>query len=303
MNFDIGEILSTAFKITWKHKIMWLFSALPALLSFIIFPFVFVPVFLMNQGSFSGLFFMDSPLYGILFFGLMIIIGLLSYVLYGISSSAVILGSIRAEGGAEQFAFNELFNDSKPYWWRVMGVILLIGLGFFIVFAVIFGCFALLGAMTAGLGFICLQPLMLLMYPLMMVLYGIIEISQVGVVADELSVPDSIRRGWELVRANFWRVMLISLIVYFGISLLSAIIMLPLMSPLFLIPILLDNGMTDFNPRTMMLFMGGFSLIFIPVMGLIQGITLTFMKSTYTLVYLRLTKSQDNAPVVLEENA
>ena len=86
-------------------------------------------------------------------------------------------------------------------------------------------------------------------------------------------------------------------------TLLSFIIFPFVFVPVFLIPILLDNGMTDFNPRTMMLFMGGFSLIFIPVMGLIQGITLTFMKSTYTLVYLRLTKSQDNALVVLEENA
>lgn len=303
MNFDFGEILSSAFKITWKHKILWVFSALPTLVSFIIFPLVFVPIFFMDQGSFGDPFFMDSPLYGILFIGFMIFISLLSYVLYGISSSAVILGSIRAEGGAEQFVFSGLFNDSKPYWWRVMGVLLVIGLGFFVIFAVIFGCFALLGAVTAGLGFICLQPLMLLMYPLMMVIYGIIEVSQVGAVADELSVTDSIRRGWDLVRANFWRVMLISLIVYFGMSLLSGIVMLPLMSPLFLIPFFMDSGMSEFNPRTMMLFMGGFSLIFIPVMGIVQGITLTFMKSTYTLVYLRLTKSQDNSPVVLEENA
>jgi hypothetical protein len=54
----------------------------------------------------------------------------------------------------------------------------------------------------------------------------------------------------------------------------------------------------------MMLFMGGFSLLFIPVMGIVQGFSLTFMKSAYTLVYLRLTKPQDdNAPVVLEANA
>jgi hypothetical protein len=303
MNFDFGEILSSAFKITWKHKILWLFSALPILLSFIIFPFVFVPIFFMDQGSFSDPFFLDSPLFAILFMVVMIFISLLSYVLYGISSSAVILGSIRADGGAEKFSFRELFNDSKPYWWRVLGVLLLIGLGIFAVFAVIFACFTLIGAVTMGLGFICLQPLMLLMYPLMMVIYGIIEVSQVGVVADELSVTDSIRRGWELVRANFWRVMLISLIVYFGISLLSGIIMLPLMSPLFLIPFFMESGTSQFNPRTMMLFMGGFSLLFIPVMAIVQGFGLTFMKSAYTLVYLRLTKPQDNTPVVLEENA
>jgi hypothetical protein len=138
------------------------------------------------------------------------------------------------------------------------------------------------------------------MYPVMLVLYGFIEESQVGVVVDNLGVTDAIKRGWELVRANFWRIVLISLIVYFGIGFLSSIVMLPLMSPFFFIPFLMEGGRFEITPRTMTLFMGGFSLVFIPVMAFIQGIAITFMKSTYTLVYLRLTRRQDNAPVVLE---
>jgi len=303
MNFDFGEILTSAIRITWKHKILWVFSALPVLLSFLILPMMFVPIFFMDESSYSTPFFIEEPIYIAVFVVFSIIVSLLSYVLYGISSSAVMLGVMRADGGSESFTFSELFNDSKPYWWRVLGVMLLIGFGVFAVFAVIFMCFAALGAVTAGIGFICLQPLMLLMYPLMLILYGIIEESQVAVIADELGVTDAIRRGWELVRANFWRVVLISLIAYFGVTFLSGIVMFPLMSPFFLIPFFMDSGASDFNPRTMMLFMGGFSLFFIPVMALVQGITLTFLKSTYTLVYLRLTKSQDNAPVVLETNA
>jgi len=303
VNFDFGEILSSALRTTWKHKILWVFNALPALLSLLIFPLMFVPVFFIDEGSYRTLLFVEEPTYIVVFVVLSIVITLLSYVLIGVSSSATILGVMRADGGKESFTFSELFNDSKPYWWRVLGVMLLIGFGVFAFFAVIFMCFAAFGTVTAGLGFICLQPLMLLMYPLMLILYGIIEESQVAVIADELGVTDAIRRGWELVRANFWRVVLISLIAYFGVTFLSGIVMFPLMSPFFLIPFFMDSGTSEFNPRTMMLFMGGFSLIFIPVMALVQGITLTFLKSTYTLVYLRLTKPQDNAPVVLEEKA
>ncbi|HSG43073.1 MAG TPA: hypothetical protein VLA72_07950, partial [Anaerolineales bacterium] len=94
---------------------------------------------------------------------------------------------------------------------------------------------------------------------------------------------------------------LISLVVFLGIGFLTSIVMFPLMSPFFLIPFFMDSGIAEPSPRTMMLFMGGFSLIFIPVMAFVQGIALTFMKSTYTLVYLRLTKSQENAPVLLEQ--
>jgi hypothetical protein len=162
---------------------------------------------------------------------------------------------------------------------------------------------AAIGAVTMGLGFICLQPLMLLLYPLMLVLYGVIEESQVAVIVDSLGVTDAVRRGWELVKSNFWRITLISLIVYLGIGFLSSIVMLPLMSPFFLIPFLMSNGQFQITPRTMMLFVGGFSLIFLPIMALIQGITITFLKTTYTLVYMRLTRSQDNTPVVLETNA
>jgi len=180
----------------------------------------------------------------------------------------------------------------------------LIGLGVSVVFTVFFGCMAAVGAVTMGLGFICMQPLMLLLYPLMLVLYGIIEESQVAVIADGLGVTDAIRRGWELVRANFWRITLMSLIVYLCIGFLSSIIMLPLMSPFFLIPVFMSNGQFQIDPRTMMLFMGGFSLIFLPIMAFIQGITITFLKATYTLVYLRLTvKPQDAAPEIPETNA
>lgn len=303
MNFDFSEILSRAFQITWKHKVLWVFSALPVLLSFLIFPLMFVPMFFMDQGSFNNPFFINEPIYVVLFVVLSIVVSLLSYVLYGISSSAVMLGAMRADEGAARFTFKELFNDSKKYWWRVLGVLLLIGLGVSLVFMVIFGCLALFGAVTIGIGFICAFPLMLLLYPAMMVLYGIIEESQVAVIADDLGVTEAIKRGWELVRANIWRIVLISLIVYFGISILSSIVMLPLMSPFFFLPFIMDSGVSEFNPRTMMMFMGGFSLLFFPVMALVQGIGITFLKTTYTLVYLRLTKPQDNVSVVLEENA
>jgi len=271
--------------------------------SFLVFPIMFIPLFFLEEGSNNAPFFVESPVYGVLFFLFFIFVFLISYVLYGVSSSAVVLGVMRADGDVEHFTFRGLLNDSKPYWWRVLGVMLLIGFGVSLFFLVIFGCMSIFGAVTIGLGYICMLPLMLLMYPVMLALYGIIEESQVAVIVDELGVTDAIRRGWELVRANFWRIVLISLVVYLGIGFLSTIVMLPLMSPFFFIPFLMDSGQFDPSPRTIMLFMGGFSLLFFPIMALIQGIGITLLKSTYTLVYLRLTRSQENTPVVLEENA
>lgn len=302
MNFDFGEILTRAGQITWKHKILWLFSALPVLLSFLIFPLVFLPIFLTDFDSYNQPFFVDQPIYILLFIGFSFFISILSFALSIISSSSVTLGVVQVEGGAEKLETAKLFEDGRKFWVRILGVMLLVGLAVSLVFLVIFGCMTLFGALTMGLGFICMQPLFLLMYPLMLVLYGIIEESQAAVIVDDLGVTDAIQRGWELVRANFWRILLISLIVYLGISILGGIVAIPFMIPFFFLPFFME-GSSGFDMRTVMLITGGFTLLLLPVMALVQGIGMTFLKTTYALVYLRLTKPRHEAPVVIEANA
>jgi len=288
MDFDFGEILTRALKITWKHKVLWLFSAMPTIMSFLFVPFMFLPIFFSETDPYREPFFVDQPVYVLLFIGFSLFISALSVVLYGISSSAVTLGVLQVDGGTEKLGTGKLFEDSKPYWWRVLGVLLLIGIGISFIFMVVFGCMTMIGTVTVGLGFICMMPLFLVIYPIMMVLYGFIEISQAAVVVDDIGVTDAIRRGWELVKVNFWRILLISFIVYMGIRILSSIIVLPFMTPFFFFPFLMEGGQFEPNPRTMMLFIGGFSLILFPVMAFIQGVTITFLKSTYTIVYLSL---------------
>ena len=300
MNFDFGEVLSRSFQIAWKHKILWAFSALPMLVSFLIFPVVFVPIFFMQDGSFGNSSFIENPLVVLSFILFSVVVSIISYALYGIASSSVILGVVRADEGAERFTFNELLTESRSYWWRVLGVMLLVGFGVGLAFTIIFGCMMLFGAVTVGIGFICIQPLFLLMYPLMMVLYGFIEESQVAVVAEDLGVTDAVRRGWELMRANFWRILLISLIVYLGLGVISSVIMLPFMSPMFAIPFFMDGGQFEPTSRTILLIMSGFGCIFFPVMAFIQSIFMTFLKSAYTILYLRLTRYQDDALVSVD---
>jgi len=269
-------------------------------LSFIIFPLVFGPMMFMGENGFSDFAAEAGAVFAGGFFFLFLFLGLVSYALYGVGSSALVLGVMRVESGTERLTFGELFNDSKPYWMRVLGVMLLIGLTVGLVFTVIFGCLALFGAVTL-VGFICVTPLMLVMYPLMLVLYGIIEESQVAVVASDLNVTDAIRRGWELVRDNFWGVFLASLVGYLGVTLLSSVLMVPMMMPSFAIPFMMDTQGTTPDPRTMMTLLTGFMCIFFPVMALVQGIGITFLKTTYTLIYIRVVKPvSDNTPMSIE---
>ena len=138
----------------------------------------------------------------------------------------------------------------------------------------------------------------------MLVVYAFMEQSQAAVVADEMGVIQAIVKGWELLRSNFWRLMLVSLIVYVGVGIVSGILIIPFMIPFFSVPFLIESSFFDTGPRSFGLIMAGFMLLLLPVMTFVQGITITFMKSAYVLVYLRLTRPRDdNAPIALETNA
>lgn len=43
MNFDPGEVLSYAWQITWKHRVLWLIGILSGFLVSIMFPVLFSP--------------------------------------------------------------------------------------------------------------------------------------------------------------------------------------------------------------------------------------------------------------------
>ncbi|MCI0608353.1 MAG: hypothetical protein L0Z71_04750 [Anaerolineae bacterium] len=238
----------------------------------------------------------EEPLFIALFVAVNIVISLLGFVLYAVGTSSVMLGILRSEEGIAQLHFQELFNDGRKYLWRILGVMLLISLGVSAIFFALFACMALFGAVTAGIGFICIQPLFIILYPIMMLLYAVIEQSQAAVVADDMGVVDAITRGWNLVKENFWRFLLISLVIYIGLTLISSIIMLPFMVPFFFIPFLIENPQFDLSSQSIILFVAAFSMILLPVMALVQGITITFMKAAYMLLYLRLTRGSTSQP-------
>ena len=303
MNFDLGEILTRAFHITWKHKVLWLFSALPVLVGFLIIPIFIIPIFFSGVDSRGNPVIFENPIFIVLFIVFNIFISILSFLLYALSASSVTLGILRVEEGSEILNFQGLFRDGMKYFVRILGVGLLIGVGISLVFTAIFFVMALFGIVTMGIGFICVQPLIILMYPLMMVLYAFIEQSQAAVVADDMGVTQAIAKGWELLKADFWRLMLISLIIYLGVGIVTSVILTPFMLPFFFLPLLFETSFFESGPQSFGLAMIIFMLIFLPVLALVQGVTITFMKSAYVLVYLRLTRTQDNAPILPESNA
>ena len=300
MNFDIGEVLSRAIQITWKNKSLWLFSALPVAVNFLIFPVMILPMIFFGTDSRGQPILFENPIFIIFFMLFAVAISVLTFVLYTAGTSSLTLGIVNVANGEEGLPFRELLKQGMKYFPRILGVGLLVGVTVSVVFTAIFFGMAAFGAVTAGLGFICIQPLFILLYPLMMLLYALIEQSNAAVVADDLGVTNAISKAWNLTKSNFWRILLVSLIIYFGVSVVSGIVVLPFMIPFFFFPFLFtDPSQIEASMRTFGWIMLAFGAILLPVMSLVQGVAITFMKSAYVLVYLRLTRPS-NQPVPAE---
>jgi len=63
-----------------------------------------------------------------------------------------VTGAVKGDTGVERLTFGELFESVKPFFWRVFGLNLLLGLVFLFV-AVVFGIgFGIISVLTFGLG-------------------------------------------------------------------------------------------------------------------------------------------------------
>jgi hypothetical protein len=78
------------------------------------------------------------------------------------------------------------------------------------------------------------------------------------------------------------------IVIYFGMNILISLIMFPLMIPMsFFIMRNLEAGM-NFNRMMQMQLV--FGIVVFPLMALVQGVALTYMKSAMIVMYLRLTR-------------
>lgn len=303
MNFDFGEVLARAGQITWKYKNLWLggiviglIGMFPALISFIFAPSLF---------SFADPSEMNSQFPAIWLINILsILVSILSIPLYVIGMTVPSLGTLQLERGSEKLNFGELIRGTLPYFWRVLGVFLLIGLSGFLVAIVFMGCTGVLSMVTFGLASICG---LIFFIPLGMLIFAFIEQGMAAVLVDNLGVSSALQRAWELIKENLGVMVLMSLIIYLGSAIVSMIISIPVMIPMFGYMTNMMQSMgsePDFQSfdrlfRNMM----GWMLAFSPLYAIFQGILIAFTQSAWTLTYVRLTKPQVNAPVTLEANA
>jgi hypothetical protein len=322
MNFNFGEVLSRAWQIIWKHKVLWIFGIFAGCSR--------------GSGNFRGnssgggggnggvgqlppelmrvFQFIQQNLVTFIVAGCIIalLIWAITIFLSTIGKVGLIRGTFQAEGGTEKLIFGQLFSESMPYFWRVFGLSLIVAIPILIVFAaliagvVAFAISASNGNDAARVGIFGMVPLLIgcicLLVPVMFVVGMIIRQAENAIVLEDLPVLPAISRGWDVFRANLGPIILMAIILFVLGLVVGLIIAIPVLAVV--VPAAITFALGNQQNWTPMIFAGICLCLYIPVVWLLNGILTAYTESAWTLTYMRLTaKPQDNAPVVLEANA
>jgi len=298
---DFGRILSRAWGILWKHRALWIFGILagcgssgnnaPNLQASFRedMPLKWQPYFRLDIPDWQA-----ALIVGVVLLVVLVLV-VLAIFLSTMGRIGLIRGTRQVEDGETSLPFGELFSGSLPYFWRVFGLNLLVGIVVFIL-VIMFLLLALFGTvLTFGLLLLCLIPIICLLAPLSWFLSIIVEQSIIAIVVDDLGVTEGLQRGWEVVRGNVGPVIVMGLILFLGVGLIGGFIIgLPVV--FIIIPAVL--GAIADTPRAFGggLMIAGVCLVgYIPVWIFLNGMLRGYIETAWTLTYLELT-GRSSAP-------
>ncbi len=312
MSFDFGEVLTRAWQIIWKHKILWIFG---------IFAgcargggsggggggggggdqgFTNRPEFgyQMEQFFNEASRWIEQHIWVIVLIAVAIILLVLIAIFLGtLGRIGLIRGTYQAETGAQSLVFGPLFRESLPYFWRVFGLSFLIGLAFLILFIPLI----LFGILTAGVGLICLLPLICILIPVSWAVMAVIEQSNAAIVIENLGIMDGLRRGWGICKSNLGTMIIMALILWIGSAIVGVIIAIPIIATVFVAVVGLAANQGNMNIG--LIIAGLCFVIYLPVLIVLSGILTAYVQSAWTLTFMRLANTPEKTPATSPVNA
>ena len=332
MKINIGEILTKAWKITWKFKVLWIFGILAGCAGGNSSQFNFSGNGGGGSGGSSG---NNSQLpeafrqfqnmrpelafrqflgqYMAIIVGVTLLLCALWFLFFFLGimgKTGLIKGANKADIGAERMGFGELWTESIPYFWRMFGLRLLIGLPIFLLVVILlvgmgFAGFSAysgglsgggLGALFLGLAGIFVA-VMCVLGILGLIIGMIVKQAENAIVLENLGVLQGLVRGWQVFTSNLLSVILIALILGVIGWVTSLLVALPLLAILF--PVIMGIAVTGAKSYVLPLVIGGGCVVlYLPVLLTLGGILHSYTQSAWTLTFRRLTISP--APVSVD---
>ncbi len=310
MNFNYGEVLSKAWQIIWKFKILWVFGILASCSR--------------GGGSSNGGgnnggggngsngngFTLPSEVQR--FFDnlqpWMIVVGIIVLVLFillmifianyvgTIGRLGLVNGTVKGDQGASSLTFAELLQTRGPLFWRVFWLNLLAGLVVGIIFLIMLLPMIGLSILTLGIGLLCLIPFICLLVPISWVISIWLEQANISMIIEGSSIGDALRKAWDVMKRNAVVYLVMALIL----GVIGIVIGMIVFMPLFAVMIPAITGIALGTGQALgagvIISLVCFAVLF-PFLLVLGGITTAYTTSAWTLTYLRLTRLSPVVPV------
>jgi hypothetical protein len=317
---DYGEVLSRAWKIIWKHKILWIFGIFAGCSRGgggggggnsgfrTTTPGGNGQQFQQFGEQFSN--WIGSHLWVIVLAVVIFLVIIVVALLLGtIGRIGLIKGTQKADAGAEHLGFAELWDESLPYFWRIFLLSLLVGLVFLIVLLPAILLIVGFSVLTMGIGVLCLIPLLCVMIPASLAVQLIVQQAESAIVLENLGVMDGLRRGWDVFRKNLGPMLIMWLVLGFIGLIAGLVIAIPILA--IVIPAAVAFGLANAQATsiswTSLIVAGACCVAYFPVLLALDGILMAYLQSAWTLTFLRLTKPKEptnvESPIVPAPNA
>lgn len=311
MNFNFGEVLTRAWQHIWKHKVLWIFGILASCArgsgsgnsggnnSRFQSGSGDNP-FTGGQDNFSQLgqqitqYIQDHILIIVAVGCGLVLLSIILFAIGMIGRIGLIKGVSAAEKGAASLQFGELWSESMPFFGRIFGLNFLIGLAFFVIFIP----FILLGVATAGIGLLCILPLICLLLPIGFVVSIVIEQAQTAIVLEDLGILDGLKRGWDVAKSNVGPLVVMVLILGIGGGIIGFIVTLPIIFAVVPVVIGMNTLRESLTPVYIAL---ACCVAYMPVLIFLNGVLTAYIQSAWTLTYMRLTAPKQEEPLVITE--
>lgn len=297
---DYGSLLSRAWQITLRHRILWLFGILSALGTG-------------GGGGNSNFRFGGARTDGnvippevqrqferpevvaviLVVACIALVIALVLFVLSIIGRGGLI-GGVRLAEEHGALTFGEAWSVGTRYFWRMLGIVLLTLIPAILI-ALFTGFIGVVAAVTLGIGALCLIPLLCLLILAFIPIGIIAHFAQFGVVLDDLGVVDAFRRGWQVLQTNLGPIILLGLLVIVIGFIAGLILVAPFFAIIF--PTILITALGGGRVDTTALALAGLGVLcYLPIAIVLAGIIHTWTTAVWTLAYEQFT---GRAPAVI----
>jgi len=314
MNY--GKILSRAWQVIWKNKILWLFGILASCgnnantgssgldtsganfrFEFGTYPDSIPPGLSQFFEPMEDFFAQAAYQWGMWLSLIILAIFVLSFALFMLrvyGQVGLVRGALKAEQAqTEKLPFSEITQEIKPFYWRLFGFHLLLFVAFFVLIGLILTIIVAGTFMTFGFGLLCFIPLICLLVPLGWGVSIVIKQAIIAMLVDDLSITKALSRGWQVVRSRVTDYLVMGLILLVGAWIITIIFSLPqlfALAPLF--GAIFQGAWTNdwANLLDGLWFSIACLLAYWPVLLVLRGILNSFTETAWVLTYLEASQ-------------